>query len=253
MHNWRRLDPGGPLVLENLATLVRAHGSTDEIWFFTVAIAIEARGTAVPALVVGALEAAEAGERATVRDALGELEETIRAVTRLTERTREQCDPRVFYHRVRPPFSAWPAPGVRYEGTDLDGPLQLAGGSAAQSPLVQCFDAALAVRHPPAARRLHLEMRRYMAPAHRRFLAGVEASGAIRRLVRRNPDPGLRDAYDGALAALRKLREVHWKLVVDYISRQAAPGTAARGTGGTDYARFLTEARRGVERSTLGG
>ena len=96
-------------------------------------------------------------------------------------------------------------------------------------------------------------MRRYMAPAHRRFISAVEADGAVRRLVLRVPDPALRDAYDGALAALLELRRVHWKLVVDYISKQAAPGTVARGTGGTDYGRFLAAARDGVERSAVSG
>ena len=249
MHNWRRIDPERPVAVENLATLVRAHGSTDEIWFFTIAIAIEAVGAGIPALVADAETAAAREDGATVGRALVRLGEVIRAVTALTERTREGCDPGVFYRRVRPPFSAWPAPGVTYQGADYPEPLVLAGGSAAQSPLVQLFDAVLSVRHPPLGRSLCLEMRRYMAPAHRAFVTEVEAAGAIRRFIEDSGDGWLRGKFEAALANLLELRQVHWRLVSDYITRQAAPGARARGTGGTDYGRFLTSTIRGVEQT----
>lgn len=252
MHNWRRLDPEGPIVLENLANLHGVHGSTDETWFLTVAVAIEAGGGHLPALVVRADAAAGEGDGEAVAGLLGRLEETVRKITVLTERTREGCDPHVFYHRVRPQFSGWSAPGVRYEGTDLDGPLVLAGGSAAQSPLIQTLDAALSIGHPEAARGPLLRMRRYMNPAHRRFVAAVETSGAIRRLAASSgAGPALRAAYDGAVAALGELRRVHRAIVSDYITRQAPPGTNARGTGGTDYRRFLGGVIQGLERSRL--
>ena len=252
LHNWRRLDPEGPIVLENLAHLQGAHGSTDELWFLTVAVAIEAAGGGVPALAVRAAAAAAAGDRETVEEDLAELAGTIRKITRLTDRTREGCDPHVFYHRVRPQFSGWPAPGVRYEGTDLGERLVLAGGSAAQSPLIQVFDALLSIAHPPAAREVHLDMRRYMSPRHRRFVAAVEADGSVRRFVDSTGGPSLRRAYDTAVAELGELRRVHFVLVRDYVSRQASPGTPARGTGGTDYGAFLGAAREGTERARLG-
>ena len=252
MHNWRRLDPSGPIEVENLVNLVGIHGSTDETWFLTIAVAIEACGGEEPARIVRLELAAEAGDADTVTTELGRLAETIRRVTVLTERTREGCDPHVFYRRVRPPFSGWLEPGVTYEGTDLAEPLVLAGGSAAQSPLVQCFDAALSVDQPEAARGPHLDMRRYMAPRHRRFVAAVEKSGAIRRFAASTGDAAVRDAYDDALAALAELRRVHLAIVNDYIVRQADPGTAARGTGGTDFRRFLGGAIAGTEGARLG-
>lgn len=251
MHNWRRLDPAGPIEVENLANLIGIHGSTDETWFLTIAVAIEACGGAEPARIVRMEIAAEAGDAATVAAELGRLSETIRRVTVLTDRTREGCDPHVFYRRVRPPFSGWFEPGVRYEGTDLAEPLVLAGGSAAQSPLVQCFDAALSVEQPEAARGPHLDMRRYMDPRHRRFVAAVEESGAVRRFAAATGDATVRNAYDDALDALAELRRVHMAIVNDYIVRQADPGTAARGTGGTDFRRFLGGAIAGTEGARL--
>ena len=252
MHNWRRLDPSGPIEVENLANLVGTHGSTDETWFLTIAVAIEACGGGEPARIVRMELAAEAGDTETVAGELRRLGETIGRVTVLTDRTREGCDPHVFYRRVRPPFSGWLDPGVIYEGTDLMEPLVLAGGSAAQSPLVQCFDAALSVDQPEAARGPHLDMRRYMDPRHRRFVEAVEASGAIRRLAASGRSEAVTTAYDDALDAFAELRRVHMALVNDYIVRQADPGDAGRGTGGTDFRRFLGGAIAGTEGARLG-
>ena len=252
MHNWRRLDPSGPIEVENLVNLVGIHGSTDETWFLTIAVAIEACGGEEPARIVRMEMAAEEGDAETVAAELGRLSETIGRITVLTERTREGCDPHVFYHRVRPPFSGWFEPGVRYEGTDLAEPLVLAGGSAAQSPLIQSFDAALSVEQPGAARGPHLDMRRYMNPRHRRFIEAVEASGSVRRFAAATGDRAVRNAYDSALEALAELRRVHMAIVNDYIVRQADPGTAARGTGGTDFRRFLGGAIAGTEGARLG-
>lgn len=251
MHNWRRLDPPGPIEVENLANLVGIHGSTDETWFLTIAVAIEACGGEEPARIVRMEMAADAGDAETVAAELGRLSETIGRITVLTERTREGCDPHVFYRRVRPPFSGWFEPGVAYEGTDLTEPLVLAGGSAAQSPLIQSFDAALSVGQPEAARKPHLDMRRYMDPRHRRFIEAVEQSGAIRRFAATRSATAVRVAYDDALSAFAELRRVHMAIVNDYIVRQADPGTAARGTGGTDFRRFLGGAIAGTERARL--
>ena len=252
MHNWRRLDPTGPVAVENLVNLLGVHGSTDETWFLTIAVAIEACGGEEPARIVRLETAAEAGDAGAVAGDLERLADTIGEITVLTERTREACDPHVFYRRVRPPFSGWFEPGVTYRGTDLAEPLVLAGGSAAQSPLVQCFDAALSVEQPEAARGPHRDMRRYMDPRHRRFVSAVEESGAVRRFAAATGDPAVRDAYDGALEALAELRRVHMAIVNDYIVRQADPGAAARGTGGTDFRRFLGGALAGTEGARLG-
>lgn len=251
MHNWRRLDPTGPIAVENLVTLIGVHGSTDETWFLTISVEIEACGGEEPARIVRMTAAAEEGEAATVALELERLTETIRQVTVLTERTREACDPHIFYRRVRPPFSGWVEPGVLYQGTDVMTPLVLAGGSAAQSPLVQCFDAVLSVGHPDAARGPHLDMRRYMNPRHRKFVEAVEESGAIRRLAASGASRAVTSAYDDALAVLGEFRRVHMALVNDFIVRQADPGAAARGTGGTDFRRFLGGALAGVEGARL--
>lgn len=249
LHNWRRLDPEGPIGLENLAHLAGAHGSTDELWFLMTTVAIEAEGGAIPALAMRLAAAARAHDSEEVVAGLSQVAATIRRLADLTEGTREHCDPHVFYRRVRPAFSGWAAPGVRYEGTDLMEPQVLAGGSAAQSPLIQLFDAILSVRHLPGARGIHHDMRRYMAREHRRFVAAVEADGAVRRFAESPANRGGWRAYTEAVDALAHLRRVHMRLVHDYITAQARPGRAARGTGGTDYGAFLGTSLDGTEQA----
>lgn len=55
--NWTRIDPRGPLELDNVRTLHLYSGSMDESWFYLVTAAVEI--AAVPAIpaIVGAFEA----------------------------------------------------------------------------------------------------------------------------------------------------------------------------------------------------
>lgn len=249
VHNWRRLALDEPIELGNLAHLAGAHGSTDELWFLMATVEIEAVGGPIPTLAVRLAGAARARDADTVSAGLAQIAATIEKVADLTDRTRERCDPHVFYHRVRPAFSGWASPGVRYDGTGLTEPQILAGGSAAQSPLVQLFDAVLSVRHLPGARPIHRDMRRYMHRRHRRFVAAVEADGSVRRFAASSSPPKVWRAYTDAVDALVRLRRVHLRLVHDYISTQAGPGRAARGTGGTDFGAFLGVSLEGTEQA----
>ncbi|KAL7750330.1 tryptophan 2,3- dioxygenase [Sorochytrium milnesiophthora] len=158
---------------------------------------------------------------------------TINNCTRVLHRMYEHCDPYVFYNQVRPYVAGWSLVegGVRYEGLrhgrggtgtfprgwvsggghDVDSDdscdehdredgtpgaaFLFAGGSAAQSSLIQAFDAYLAITHHPtghgpasssssapptsaAGQRPPVnfikEMRYYMPRMHRRFLTDIE-------------------------------------------------------------------------------
>lgn len=47
LHNWRRLDPSGPVRTDNLACNCRFLGGLDETWFYIATVEIEARGGGV--------------------------------------------------------------------------------------------------------------------------------------------------------------------------------------------------------------
>jgi len=246
LYNWLRIDASGSIDLDNLTTLQPFLGSSDEAWFVLVTVAIEARGAAALSQLVRAQAAVVAGDTAEVSSALTQIAQTVEVMTRTLLRMYEQCDPHVFFHRVRPFLAAWPAPGVIYEGVSA-APMIFAGGSAAQSSLVQALDAALGVQHTSERSRPFLhEMRGYMPPGHRRFIETLECGPDMAAFVHANRTtaPLLMDNYNHVIDLLSEFRRQHMEVATRYITMQAPKPEAALGTGGTDFAHFLDATKR---------
>lgn len=241
LHNWRRLDPAGPIVAENLRTLQCFRGGPDEEWFYLLTAEIEATGaTAIPSLVKLRL-AIEQGRADELHECLEIISQTIHSMTEVLERMEERCRHAVFYRRIRPFLSGWPDPGVIYEGIDRQ-PRVLHGGSAAQSSLLNAFDAALSVPHEhPRTRPFLQAMRHYMPPRHRRFLEWLESGPALRESIA--DDHALSNRYDLCIDALVRFRRTHQQITMRYITGQAPDRDRAIGTGGTEYADFLRRTR----------
>ncbi len=244
LHNWRRLDPNGPIALGNLACRQLMLGGLDEQWFYLVTVQIEADGGPAIAALLEAQRAVLVDQTEVIVRALEQVLAAQRRMQASLERMPEQCAPYVFYHRVRPYLSSWPEPGLIYAGVS-DQPVPLAGGSAAQSPLVQALDAGLGVAHRhPASAPFLLEMRRYMQTGHRRFIEALEDGPSIRQYVleRQASQPILAERYNACIAALDHFRKTHMEIAVRYITHQAPLGVEAVGTGGTHFASFLGKA-----------
>ncbi|CAK7246045.1 MAG: Indoleamine 2,3-dioxygenase [Sporothrix thermara] len=241
--------------LENLATLNTLTGSIDESWFYLVSVAMEARGGPMIAIMLKAMAAVRDDDAETVTACLCAFAERLDDLGELLQRLHEQCDPTVFYHRIRPFLAgsknmadAGLPYGVIYDegnGTDIDAATgkpayrQYSGGSNAQSSLIQFFDIVLGVEHRPtgvkagdadaaaaAAASRHnfiLEMRKYMPGAHARFLQDVQDVANIRPYVLAKQveaaaaNRPLTIAYDSCLAMLRALRDKHIAVVTRYI------------------------------------
>lgn len=245
LSNWRLIEPAEPISLENLETLCLFSGCPDEQWFYLIPAAMEARGAEALRAISGGRTAVKAGNADTVGDTLDTMERVIHGLSAILARTPEKCDPYVFYHRVRPYLTGWPAPGLVYEGVTEE-PQKLAGGSAAQSSLIQAIDAGLGVAHEDVRARPFLTaMRAYMPPLHRAFIEEVEAGPSLRDFVaeRRDSHPRLTERYDHCIDALDRFRTTHFELAVRYITRQAPNPERAKGTGGTELADFLTATR----------
>lgn len=252
--NFRRLDSKGPLDLGNLETLVTFGGIEDESWFYLVTVAIEARGAgAIPDFLAG-LEAVVAADVGRLTGVLERIGTSIAAVTTIFERMPEHCAPARFFQRVRPWLAGWQDQGVIYEGGSPE-PLRLAGGSAAQSALIQAYDASLGVTHPsPSSGPFLREMRRYMLPGHRRFLEYLDQAPSIARFVaeRAASAPALVAAYHGAIDELDRFRKSHLVVAGRYITAESKGDPNAKGTGGTDYGAFLGAARRETQDAKRG-
>lgn len=240
--------------LENLATLYTFTGSIDESWFYLVSVAIEGRAAPTLPIVLTAMGAARRDDAATVTNCLREFAETIDELGTLLQRMHESCDPHVFYNRIRPFLAGWKnmseaglPNGVLYEdGSAKEEYKKFAGGSNAQSSILQFFDIALGITHRPTGEKndavlknesqsstaplkhnFLLEMREYMPGPHRRFLEDVAFVANIRQYVEchtNNADLCL--AYDACLAMLQEFRNKHINIVSRFIvikSRESRP------------------------------
>ncbi|KAL8714951.1 MAG: hypothetical protein Q9225_006492 [Loekoesia sp. 1 TL-2023] len=234
--------------LDNLSTLATFTGSLDESWFYLVSVAIEARGAPTIPLMLKAIAAARLNNSRTVTECLQAFAERLDELGALLQKMYENCDPHVFYHRIRPFLAggknmadAGLPNGVLFDDGTGEQPFrQLGGGSNAQSSLIQFFDIILGIEHrptgekpryhssssesefegraPPPRHNFIHEMRSYMPGPHRRFLEHVSNVANIRDFVETHrSDRSLSIAFDACLAMLRSLRDKHIQLVSRYI------------------------------------
>jgi indoleamine 2,3-dioxygenase len=254
LDNWRRFDPRGPIAVDNLAILQNFLGGQDEDWFILIHVEIEALAARALGAALPALAAARARDGAALSGQLESVAGALEAMLASLRRMPERCDPYVYFHRVRPFIHGWknhPAlpEGVTYSGArELTGPQRLRGETGAQSTIVPVLDALLGVAHAPDPLRAYLdEMRAYMPPGHRAFLAHVEAAGGVRDAVRdlRVGHPELAEVYDACLRWLEAFRSLHLEYAASYIHAQAGGGANPSdvGTGGTPFMRYLAKHR----------
>ena len=248
LDNWRRIDPHGPIALGNLALLQNFLGGLDEEWFVTVHVQIEA--LAAPALeaLTRAQQAARNENKDSLVAALETIAQALERMNRTLLRMPENCDPYIYYHRVRPFIHGWQQHPVTYEGVPeyADAPRTYYGETGAQSTIIPSLDAALGIRHRRDELRTYLaEMRRYMPPAHVAFLEELERVPGVRDFVDRNGDTHLRARYDACLAGVEAFRSTHLEYAGRYIQKQAQVGVNSTeyGTGGTPFMRYLRKHR----------
>jgi len=246
--NWKPIFDEPIDNLENLSTLATFTGSLDESWFYLVSVAIEARGGPTIPLMLDAMRSARTNDVFTVTACLRTFAERLDELGTLLQRMYENCDPHVFYHRIRPFLAgsknmadAGLPDGVVFDTDSGNEPYcQYGGGSNAQSSLIQFFDIVLGIEHrptgtqkpsdssteseaegptarPPRHNFIH-EMRSYMPGPHRRFLQDVSSVANIREYVEAHrSNRSLSIAFDACLAMLRSLRDKHIQLVSRYI------------------------------------
>jgi indoleamine 2,3-dioxygenase len=256
LHNWRRLDPTGPIALGNIVLLQNFLAGVDEEWFILIHVDIEAR--VAPALI--AFGPAQAAVRA---DQGEELERCLSTVATALEhayatllRMPERCDPYIYYQRVRPYIHGWknhPAlpEGIVYEGVEAYGgaPQQFRGETGAQSSIIPALDAVLGITHKNDPLRPYLmEMRDYMPREHRAFIEVLEQGPSVRDYViaHHTEQPALRDAYNACIHWITEFRAKHLEYAARYIHQQSqrdVDNPTTVGTGGTPFMPYLKKHR----------
>ncbi|MDP9290837.1 MAG: indoleamine 2,3-dioxygenase, partial [Verrucomicrobiota bacterium] len=252
LDNWRRFDREKPIALGNIVLLQNFLGGADEEWFILVHVDIEAKARPVIGALPLAQQAAAEGQLDDLERILREIGGHLEQMFRTLDRMPEKCDPHIYFHRVRPYIFGWknqPAvpDGVIYEGVDdyANRPQQFRGETGAQSSIIPALDAMLGVRHAEGLLNTYLlEMRDYMPPEHRNFLAALEHGPSVRDcVIAHSADrPALRDAYNLCLHWVNEFRAKHLEYATSYIHQQSQQGAAnpnSVGTGGTPFMTYL--------------
>ena len=243
LNNWARINPKGPIELENIRTIQNFLGGQDEDWFFLTTVMIEYLGAPAISAILKGLEAAASCDNKNFVDSLESIGEAINNCTNVLDRIPEKCDPHIFYSQIRPFLAGWPEEGIIYEGVS-DEPKVYIGGSAAQSSLLQSIDAAMGIFHPHSDSGPFLKkMRKYMPPAHRKFIEYLETKLPLKKYVEQNESRELNDALNRCINTLDGFRKKHMQIVVQYIFDQVKDGGNVVGTGGTNYLSFLSRTR----------
>ena len=240
LNNWRKLDSQKPIQLDNLATQIQFHGGIDESWFYLVTVDVERVGAEAIPLVLEAMNRVEEGEFSIAAESLERAIPILKNLTMVLKKMYAYCDPYIFYSRVRPFFASFE--NIEYKGANLA--LQnLHGGSAAQSSLLQFFDAAFGIEYKQKATKDYLQlMRLHMPFQHAEFLSFVENTSKIKDEIVQSKK--LRQAYEECIQMLIEFRNEHLKIVALYIMKQAKLSqTQAKGTGGTNPMVFLKSVR----------
>ncbi|KAH9957122.1 Indoleamine 2,3-dioxygenase [Russula dissimulans] len=301
---------------DNLRCLTLFTGKRDEEEFYLASARIELRGVDALETMRATMDELFIGDALAARRITRYLHSLVRVLddlTRILLAVRDGCEPDVFYNEIRPWFNGadsgsrkWTFEGLD-EHPELVPPTELSGPSAAQSSLIHALDAFLGVNHPPdstpsptstsapqlepssyrtPAPAAHVppkapflaRMRVYMPRHHRNFLRHLgEAPRPLRAAVARMGDGALTEAYNAAVAALRRFRDVHLRIVALYIigpSHRAHPSAPAehaetstedrlntgtetvstgllRGTGGTELVNFLKGVRDRTSEAAL--
>jgi indoleamine 2,3-dioxygenase len=263
LHNWRRIEPRGPIALGNIVLIQNFLGGIDEEWFILIHVDIEAKAGAAVKAAVEAQRAAQKDNAKALQTQLVAMATALAAMYDTLSRMPEHCDPYIYYNRVRPYIHGWknnPAlpDGLIYEDVDeyRGQPQKFAGETGAQSSIIPALDAALGVAHEDDPLRPYLlDMRRYMPPAHREFIEKLERDSGVRAFVSKHRgNTELREAYNACVTWVERFRSKHLEYAASYIFKQAQTSLAnptAVGTGSTPFMLYLKKHRDETSRHLI--
>jgi indoleamine 2,3-dioxygenase len=235
--------------------------------------------------MLDAILAARTSDLIKVTESLKTFAQHLEDLIIILNRMYERCDPKVFYHQIRLFLAGSKSMehfglrnGLTYDdGTDKEEyeyHRAYAGGSNAQSSLIQFFDIVLGISHTSSNNQSFItNMRAYMPGKHRQFLERVMEITNIRTFVEERKDHlELVSAYNTCVELMCSMRNVHLRMVARYIITQSrsedvqrgysgANGGSAlslppakktvRGTGGTDLMPFLSQIRNETSQSKM--
>ena len=254
LDNWHRVDKAGPISLDNIVMHQNFMGGADENWFVLVHVAIEAEAGVLLDNAARLVTLARAGDEAEATRLLREMDEAWERIYAHFARMPEQCDPYIYFHRVRPYIHGWannPAleGGLVYEGIDrFEGkPMAYRGQTGSQSSIVPAMDALFQVGHSDDPLRQFLdELHQYRPVEHRRFIEDLAKHSTLRDFVAASDNEELKAAFNACVEQSARFRTRHLEYAASYINKQAgsiAGNDPDVGTGGTPFMKYLKKHR----------
>lgn len=254
LDNWARIDPEGPIALDNIRMVQNFLGGQDENWFVLVHVAIEAEAGQALDLGCQLVAAADARDGAEITRLLVAMNAVWDRINALFDRMPERCDPYIYFQRVRPYIHGWknnPAlpDGLVYQGVArfAGKPQAFRGQTGSQSSIVPAMDALFGVSHENDPLREFLtELHQYRPVQHRRFIDDVGAASQLRAFAAAHGDTDMRAAFNACVEQVARFRTRHLEYAASYINKQAG-GAAGNdtevGTGGTPFMKYLKKHR----------
>jgi indoleamine 2,3-dioxygenase len=261
--NWKRKDPDGPIIPENLKLIQNFLGGESEEWFVVIHIAIE---LAAAPLVVACWEIGNAIERAdeyailshlqTVKSALQEINSSMLRMT-------EHCDPREYFQFVRPYLYGWKDKkifpnGMLYKGSTSaeDAHLAFPGETGAQSSIVPCLDRVLGVAHESSELSEHLHEMLHVCTSRkqRNFVLALEKRPRLSANAVSLYGTDAENLYWDCRELLANFRDTHLRYAADYIQKQAHGASktpeylGVTGSGNTQFMASLAKHLKETER-----
>lgn len=225
-------------------------GNCSEEWFYKIMVAIEGSGHEALRLIP-IIHKYFHDSKKTVEN-LKVLNRVIVNGQRLLRRMYDYCDPDFFFNHLRIYLSGSKNDNLP-DGVFFDLRLlglgmwntKFTGGSAAQSTLIQVYDAFFGVIHEGHGKEFLDSMMQYMPREHRQYLVMVRGLPSLREYIDTSNDTEVTQQYNECIISLTKFRKEHINLIHGYISKPTkthdtnAHGT--KGSAGTDPVIFCSK------------
>ena len=146
------------------------------------------------------------------------------------------------------------AKAAKHQGEFNNEPQYYRGETGAQSSIIPSLDGALQITHTKDHLRHYLnEMKDYMPPKHREFIASLKKKSQVKKLIADSEQ--LTASYNECLEEIRIFRSMHLEYAGTYIHKQAQiknpfgrGGSTITGTGGTPFMSHLKKHRDETEK-----
>ncbi|KAG0260200.1 hypothetical protein BG011_002077 [Mortierella polycephala] len=250
--NWKLKDLNGSYDPENLIALSTMTGTSDEDWFDIISVAVEIEGGSALQPLLEAMQAVRADGLQEVTDKLKIALPRLERVGKLLARMFENCEPAVFYWKIRKFLSgsenmaALGLPnGLEYKGVNNNERKHYMGATAGQSSLFPALDIIFGIEHYNASsdnnnsknkapNALLVKMREFMPGSHRGLLDHLAKVANLRPYILSKSGPDsksaseavkeLAAAFDACVHQIKLFRDTHIQVVTRYIMTQARRG-----------------------------